>query len=329
MASLLSSVAPAAAEGELTFKGRTITILVAGGAGGGVDLYARTIAPYLSKQLPGEPPVVVSNMGGSGGIQGVQYLYNVAAKDGTAIGTTNVGPVIDAALGSAAARAFDLKQLRWIGSLVKGDTVCAVWHGSKVKSLDDARKAEVAMSSTGATSSPMRAALLMNALLGTRFRPVAGYDGGTALLAIERGEVEGSCSTLSSMRTARSEWLEHRRIVPLVHVSMSVDPAFPNVPRAIDLVTREEDRQLLEFYQLPAEFNNPYYLPPGVSDGAVAAHRKAFSAVVRDPVYLAEAVRRRQGITARNGAEVEAMALSLMSAPRGVVARTIALTTPK
>lgn len=315
------------AHAEFSLKGKTVTIYVAGGVGGGVDQFARTLAPYLSKHLPGEPSVVASNMPGAGGVQAVQYLYNIAAKDGTAIGTTNVGPVVEPLLGSKTLN-YDLKKLNWIGSLVKGDTVCAVWHASGIKTLDDARKQVVPMTSTGVTSSPTRSALLMNALIGTKFKPIAGYDGGTSLLAIERGEQAGICVTLASLRTTRPEWLSEKKIRLLVQVSLTAAPDFPGVPRAADLITNPEHLQMLEFFLLPHEFSNPYYLPAGVPDEVVAAYRKAFDAAVTDPGYLADTQKRKQIIAPRHGADVAGLVNKLFATPKAIIQRTIAATTP-
>jgi hypothetical protein len=283
------------AQAEFSLKGKTVTIYVAGGVGGGVDQFARTLAPYLGKHLPGEPAVVASNMPGSGGVQAVAYLYNVAAKDGTAIGTTNVGPVVEPLLGSKALN-YDLHKFRWVGSLVKGDTVCAVWHLSGIRTIEDAKTREVPLTSTGITASPTRSALLMNALLGTRFRPVAGYDGGTSLLAIERGEQAGICVTLASLRTTRPDWIRDKKILPLVQVSLTPDPEFPHVPRAADLITSHEHRQMLEFFLLPHEFSNPYYLPPGVSDEVVVAQ-----AADRAPARRRRREPRRQAVRDAQG----------------------------
>ncbi len=317
------------AAAQIDLKGRTVTMYVGGGAGGGVDIFARTFTQYLPRYLPGEPQVVVSNMPGNGGIQAVQYAYSVAAKDGTAFGTTNSGPVVEPLMRGGFTGNYEIPKFRWIGSLVKGDTVCAVWHGSPAKSLADAQRQEVTMVSTGATSAPMRSALLMNALIGTKFRPISGFHVGNALLAIERGEVEGICNTLSSMRTTRAAWLTEKKLVPLVQVAMARDPALPDVPRAVDLLKTDEQRRMLEFYLLPYEFNNPLYLPPGVSDAVLATYRKAFDAVVADPAYRADALKRGQNLSPKTGQEVEQLVGRLFGTPKDVVQRTIEATSPK
>jgi tripartite-type tricarboxylate transporter receptor subunit TctC len=325
---LALGAATAPAQAQLSLRGKTVTIYVAGGVGGGIDLYARAIAPYFGKYLPGEPSVVAANMPGAGGIQGVSYLYNVAPKDGTAMGTTNAGPVAEPLVGNAPVN-YDLRKMRWIGSLLKGDTVCSVWYQSGIKTLDDAKKRDVPLTSTGVTSAPTRSALLMNALLGTRFKPIAGYDGGSSLLAIERGESAGICNTLSSLRTTRPNWIRDKQIIPLVQVALESDPDYRDVPRAIDLITNDEHRQMLEFYLAPYEFNNPYYLPPGVSDEVLGAYRRAFETAIRDPGYIADLDRLRQKLTPRDGADVANLVEKMFATPKSIIQKTIAATSPQ
>lgn len=322
---LLASGAPASAQASL--YGKTVTVYVAGGVGGGIDTQARTLIPYLSKYLPGAPGVVVRNMPGAGGIEGVQYLYNIAAKDGTAIGTTNAGPVAEPMLGTTKPN-YDLQKFRWIGSLVKGDTVCAVWDESGIKSLDDAKAREVTISTTGATSAPTRSALMLNALLHTRFRPIAGYDGGSSLLAIERQEVDGTCVTLDSLRTTRPDWLRDKKLRLLVQVSLTADPEYPEVPRAVDFLSNAEDRAMLEFFLTPYEFQNPYMLPPGVPDTMLAAYRTAFDVAMQDPGYRADAEKRHQNIQARTGQDVESLVRKMFATPKAIIQRAVDATEP-
>ena len=312
-------------QAEPTFAGKTITFYVGGGLGGGVDAFARALAPYLAKHLPGAPAITISDMGASGGLQGVQYVYNVAPKDGTAIGTTNAGPISEPLMGQIRVN-YDLRRFKWIGSLSRGDTVCAVWHASTVQTLEDAKKKDVAMSSTGATSAPTRSALLMNHLLGTKFKPVPGYDGRTSLLAIERGEVDGTCTTLGSLRTTRPEWIKEGALRLLLQVALEKDPEFPQIPGVADLVKDADQRKLLEWFLIPYEFNNPLFLPPGSPDDVLAVYRQAFVAAVSDPDYLKQAALLLQKVRPHSGVEVEALIGQLLDADsktiRGVIEAT-------
>jgi tripartite-type tricarboxylate transporter receptor subunit TctC len=268
-------------------------------------------------------------MPGAGGIQAVSYLYNIAPKDGTAIGTTNAGPVSEPLIGKGKALTYDLQKLRWIGSLVKGDTVCAMWHDSPVKSLADAEAREVTISATGATSAPTRTALILNALLHTKFKPIAGYDGGSSLLALERGEVDGTCMTLGSLKTTRPQWLTEKKLNPIVQVALDPIPDYPDVPRAITLLKTDEERKMLEFFLLPYEFGNPYYLPAGASDETLAGYRKAFDAAMDDREYRADSEKRRQKVQPRKGDEVATLVAHMFATPKDIVQRTIEATDPQ
>ncbi|MDB5570941.1 MAG: family tricarboxylate transporter, receptor protein [Hyphomicrobiales bacterium] len=317
---LFASGAARAADFDL--KDRTVTIYVAGGLGGGVDAYARAIAPYFQKYLPGHPAVVIANMPGAGGAQAVQYLYNVAPKDGAAIGTTNVGPIADPFLEKTPS-IYDVSKFGWLGSLATGNTVCAVWHTVDVNSIEDVKSKVVTVAATGARSAPTRSALLMNALIGTKFKPISGYTGGTALLALERGEVDATCTTLNSLRATRPHWIRDGKLKILVHVAMEADAEFPKVPRALDFVHDKKDRDALEFFLLPYEFNNPYYLPPGTRPEVLAGWRAAFDKAAADPDYLAEAKKRLQDVDVKSGAQVEALVGKLFAAPADVIKRTV------
>jgi tripartite-type tricarboxylate transporter receptor subunit TctC len=207
--------------------------------------------------------------------------------------------------------------------------VCSIWHTSQVKTIEHARAREVPFASAGASSTLHRSALLVNAIAGTRFKPVAGFDGGTALLALERGEVEGICNQLASQRTTRPQWLKEGKLKPIVFVAMTVDPEFAGVPRAYDLARDEAGRQILELYLLPWEFNHSFMLPPGAPPSALAMWRAAFDKAVKNPAYLADAAKRLQKIAARSGTEVQGLVDKLYATPKEIVARTIAATSAK
>ncbi len=310
----------AATAADFTLQGKTVQVLVSGGVGGGLDAYARIFLPYLSKQSPGEPTMVVQNLPGGGGVQGVQRLYNVSAKDGTSIGTTPAGPVKEPLMGSGQVN-YDLRQFGWFGSLTNEDTVCLVWHTSSVMTLDDLRKREVPISATGAASNSTIGPLLLNDLIGTKFKPISGYDGGTSMLAVERGEVEGRCTTLNSLRTAQPHWLTDKLVRILLVISSVDDPAYAAVPRARDLLKTDAERKAFDFFLAPDDIQNPYMLPPGTPADVLAVYRKAFDAVVKDPVYLAEAAKRQQKVVPQTGQFVQDTIASMYATPPEVIER--------
>jgi tripartite-type tricarboxylate transporter receptor subunit TctC len=321
-----TSVTVSASAADFTLHGKTVTVIVSGGVGGGLDAYTRTLLPHYAKHLPGEPTMVVQNMPGGGGVQGVQRLYNVAPKDGTAIATTPAGPVKEPLMGSGNVN-YDLRKFGWIGSLTKEDTMCLVWHTSSVKTLDDAKKREVSLSATGAASNSTLGPYLLNDLLGTKFKPISGYDGGTSMLAVERGEVDGRCTTLSSVRTSQPRWIADKLVRGLVAVSNIRDVAFPDTPRAVDLLKSDSDRRALQFFQAPDEIQNPLFTPPDTPDEILQVYRRAFEETMKDRAYLADAEKRSQSLSPRPGEEVQATIESMYATPSDIIERVKRATT--
>ena len=305
---------------DFTLQGKTVTVIVSGGVGGGVDAYTRTMLPYFAKYLPGTPTMIVQNLPGGGGVQGVQRLYNVMPHDGTAIATTPAGPIKEPLMGGSEIN-YDLRKFKWIGSLTKEDTMCLVWHSSPIKTLEDAKKREVTLSATGAASNSTLGPYLLNDLLGTKFKPISGYDGGTSMLAVERGEVDGRCATLSTVRTSQPRWIADKLVIGLIAISNIRDVAFPDTPRAIDLLKNDTERQALKFFQAPDDIQDPFFLPPETPAKIVSIYRGAFVATMQDRDYLADAEKRHQALSPRPGEEVEATIESMYATPAAVIER--------
>src|SRR4051812_47169709 len=184
---VLSPVSTVAADDF--YRDKTITLIVGTTAGGGYDTDGRLVAQYLSRHIPGAPKIVVSNMPGASGIRAVNYLYSIAPKDGTAIGTFNSAmPFLEAA--GAPGVTYKSSELSWIGSLSQSVQVVVVWHTAGVRTLEDAKKKEVIMGALGSGGTMTIFPRLLNGAFGTKFRIVSGYQGGTDVnLAMERGEV--------------------------------------------------------------------------------------------------------------------------------------------
>jgi tripartite-type tricarboxylate transporter receptor subunit TctC len=330
IATALAACAPFAslpASAEVSLAGKNVNVIVAGGVGGGVDLYMRLLLPYLRQNLPGQPNMVVQNMPGGGGIQGVQHLYNLGATDGTSIGVTPAGPIKEPVMGSGRVK-YDLRRFRWVGSMTSEDTVCLVWHTSSIKSIDDARKRDVPISATGAASNSTLGPLLYNDLLGTRFKPISGYDGGTSMLAVEREEVEGRCTTLSSVRAAQPHWLSKNLVRILFTVSdMAETPETKGVPSLRSQLKSDIDIAALNFFGAPDEMQNPVFLPPNTPDDIVKAYRTAFNTAMADPKYRAEAAARAQRLEPNTGERVTEIVEAMHKTDPAVVERVKRATT--
>jgi tripartite-type tricarboxylate transporter receptor subunit TctC len=304
------------------YAGRTISIIVGFGPGGGYDLYARMLARFYGPNIPGKPTVIVQNMPGAGGVNAANFVYNTAAKDGTVIAGVNQGAALFQQLGGKGAQ-YDASKFRWIGRMASSNNVAYTWTASGVRTIEDAKGREVIMAGSGVISDANIYPNVFNGLLGTRFRIINGYAGtNESNLALERGEVQGrGGGSYSSLQTTRPQWLKDGTISLLVQIGLDKEPDLPNVPTLLDLVTNEEDRQIAMLVTLPVEIGYNYWVAPDVPADRVAALRKSFEATLKDPALLAEAKKISLDIRYKSGAELEDMVLKASKTPPDVLKR--------
>lgn len=175
------------------YKGKTVDMMVGYSAGGGYDVYARMVARYLGKHIPGNPTVVVKNLEGAGSLRLANALYNALPKDGTVLGTIARGGAFDPLLGNKAAQ-FDAGKFNWIGSANDEVSVCVAWHTSGITKIEDTFDKELVVGGTGPSADTDQFPRIVNGVLGTKMKIVSGYPGGNDVsLAMERGEVQGRC----------------------------------------------------------------------------------------------------------------------------------------
>src|SRR3954468_7410810 len=173
LAALISAlIPPALAQNPPDFKGKTVTVIASFEAGGPYDFYSRLVARFLGAHLPGNPNVTVQNMPGAGGLRGANYLYNVAAHDGTVLGVVSQTVAVGQVLGTTPGIQYDARKYSWIGRINSNVEVQHTWHASGIRSIEDAKKREVVVAGTGPTSSSVVMPRLMNELIGTKFKVV-------------------------------------------------------------------------------------------------------------------------------------------------------------
>ncbi len=315
---------PASADSvEDFFKDRQLTLYIGGGTGGGVDIYGRAFMRHIVTHLPGKPNVVARNLPAAGGIQAFTTLGTTAPRDGSAFATSARGPLTDSLLSDSKPN-FDVLTFNWLGALSDESSMCHTMKTSSIRTIQDAMTHEVTVASTGARSESAKIPLALNAAINTKFKVIIGYRGqGDLLLAIERNEVEGRCSTFGSLFATRQDWVRDDKINILVQVGLEKDPRFPNVPLALDLAKTPEDRQLLRFAMAPLSIASPFALPADVPKDRVAAWRKAFEATVKDPAFLDEAQKLKLEITPKNGDQIAAILRDIYSTPPQVIKRAI------
>jgi tripartite-type tricarboxylate transporter receptor subunit TctC len=305
------------------YKGKTLTLIVSDAAGGGYDIMARTVAKYLPSHLPGSPRIIVQNMPGAGGIVAMNYLYTTAPKDGTMIAAVDNNTPVEPLLGTPEAK-YEATRFNWLGSPTIETGLVIVWHTAPVNSVDDLRKHEISVGSSGANSTPSFYARLINATLGTRMRIVVGYTGQTDVyLAMERGEVDGFPSMFfNTLNATRPNWRTEKKVKVLLQFGLEREPSLPNVPSALDLASKPEDKLLLKAGLAEVALGRPYLMPPNVPPDRVAVMRKAMFETFTDPGFLAETNRMNLGVhSPRTGEQLQQTIEEAYRTPPEIVRR--------
>ncbi len=291
------------------YKGRNVEIVVGWSAGAGYDVYARFLARYMGRHIPGNPSVVVQNMAGAASLRATNYIYNVAPRDGSVFGMIGRGTAFDPLLLPSTPAQFEAAKFGWLGSMNDEVSVCVAWEEPAVTRLEDVLSKELVIGGSGASADTDQFPLLMNRTLGTRFRIIPGYPGGNDInLAMQRGEVKGRCGwSWSSIRVTHSEQYRNKVFHVLVQLGLAKHPDLPDVPLIMDLAKSEEQRLMYKLVFARQVMGRPFLAPPGLPADRLAALRKAFMDTMADPEFLGEAARMKLEITPVDGARVQAL----------------------
>lgn len=323
-AAVLAATAPAGAADY--YKGKTVTVTVGSSAGGGYDGYARFLAQHWGKFIPGSPSFIVKNMPGAGSLKATNYIYNVAAKDGTEVAGIQNGVVFEPlfkVMGKGRDANFDPLKLNWIGAVTKETSVMVVWHTSPFKTIEDLRKGKVLTGASGATTSYAVYPRLMNATMGTNIEVIMGYTGTSDItLALERGEINAMTGwDYSSVASRKGDWLKDGKIRIMVQFGAEKHPMMPDVPLARDNTTSKLNRDVLELISARQEIGRPFVAPPDLPSDAIGTLRTSFNAMLKDRGVLADASKRRLEIIPSTAEQAAAVMKQAYSASSDVVSR--------
>ena len=309
---------------EPYYKDKQIRLVVGSAPGGGYDTYARLVSTHWRKHIPGNPLIIVQNMPGAGSLLAANNLFNVAPKDGTVIGAINPLVATEPLFYPDRAK-FDARQFHWIGSALRETHTGLAWHTSPVQTFDDAFKQELIVAGTGGTTNLYPT--FLNALLGTRFRMIPGYNGTKmGMLAMERGEVGGNVGiTWASLKATNADWLRDGKIRVFVQFGLNKHPELPKASRIFDYARSDDDRAAMNLVFGPSEFGRPYLAPPGVPEPVVAILRNSFDETMKDREFIEEAQRRAVDIDPTPGVEIQALTDSMYHSPPALVERVKAI----
>lgn len=320
LAGALSASAQGAGE---FYAGKSITLIISTGSGGGLDASARLVARHMSKHIPGNPSIVPKNMPGAGHILATNFVYGVAPKDGTTIASILPSFVGYQKIDGKGAN-YDAAKFNWLGASDVDNQNLYVWHTAGVKTVADARQKEVLMGGTGAGSYTVLWPILMNNLLGTKFKIVSGYKSTKEIhLAMQRGEVQGRAGNLfSSLKSQSGDWLRDKKIDLIVQIGTERDPEFASVPLLTELAQNDEQRGIISFLSGQVGMGKPFLTTPEVPADRLATLRAAFAATTKDSEYLEEAKRLNIDVKAASHEKIAAIAKAILDTPGDLIAKT-------
>ncbi len=316
----LCGLAAAADSVEDFYKGRNVSLVIGYSVGGGYDAYARLLARYIGKHIPGEPSIVPQQMTGAGSLRSANFIYSVAAKDGSVIGTFSRSMGIAPLLGQAE---FDSRKFTWLGSVTDDNTTCVTWNTSPIKTWNDFLSKPSKFGGLGADADPDIWALLYKNVFGAKLQLVSGYPGtNDVTLAMERGEVDGLCGlSWSTIKTRHADWLKNHTVNIIVQAALKKEPEIASVPLASDLVTKPEQLQIMKLLLTAQAMARPFAAPPDVPADRKAALLAAFDATMKDGDFLAEAQKLNFDVRPVGAATINALLAEVYTTPKGVITK--------
>jgi tripartite-type tricarboxylate transporter receptor subunit TctC len=320
-AALLAPVT-ATAQSAPSFKGKTVYLDIGPGtAGGGYDIAGRFMARHLGKHLPGNPTIVPQNVEGGSGLVLANQLYSaVAPRDGTVIGMIADNATFSELLGQQGVR-YHAAEFGWIGRMTTAVDLTVTWH-DKAKTIEEAKRNPVLIAAGPASGIAYQLPILLNGVLGTKFKVITGYNGVIPMqLAMEKGETDGAFAEWSAFELVHADWIRDKKINYLVQYALERDPDLPDVPTAVELGSTEADKQLLTAATAGAFLGRTLLAPPGAPKDVLQALRDGFDEAMHDPDLLAEAKQLKLFLAPLRGEALQEMVEKLVKTPPQVMER--------
>ncbi len=308
------------------YRGKTISLIVGNAAGGGYDLYARLLARYMGRHIPGEPNFVVRNMPGAGGMVLTNHIYSQAPRDGLTIGMMSRSNPIEPLLGNASAK-YKSEEFLWIGTIssYEDDAYCIVIRAdSPIKSVADLKGSHtLRLGGLAAGGTDTDLVLISRDVFKYNIQLIRGYKGTQELnLAIQRGEIEGRGIGFSSIANTFTDWYRDGKLRFILQFGHEKRwKGLPDVPTARELASAPADKALLELAELPFLMARPFFGPPQVPAAQATILRKAFMDTQKDPDYLREAKKLQLDVSPRSGEEIEGVIKRIGQTSPDVIAR--------
>jgi tripartite-type tricarboxylate transporter receptor subunit TctC len=303
---------------EQFFARKTITISIGYTAGGSYDLYGRLVARHLGKHIPGQPTVIAQNMPGAGSLRAANFLYEAAPRDGTALGVVVESTALEQALSNPSVR-YDAAKFSYIGRVATSNNVFLTWHTSQIQSIEDAQKMEFKHAGTGPGSIAETVPLLLNALIGTKFKIISGYPASTeAMLAMERREVDGASTSWAAVFVTKKDWLREKKIKVYLQTAPERSADLPDAPSLAEYGNTPEDKLVTLLYTSGSAVGRSVIGPPDIPADRLNALRDAFMAMVKDPEFVADIQKLAVELDPLPGERVQEFVVRTLNVPDSV-----------
>jgi tripartite-type tricarboxylate transporter receptor subunit TctC len=315
----------AASTSDDFYRGKVIRIIVGFSAGGGFDTFARTVARYMGKYIPGNPSIIVDNMPGAGSLIAANHIYRVAKPDGLTIGAFNGNQILGQLVGAQGTN-FDARKMEWVGAPGYNHDLCVLHQRTGITNAEQwlASKTplKLAGSAPGATTDDV--AKVLKEAIGLPMRLVTGYKGTADMrVAVESGEMDGLCGF--SWVSVRSTWrraVDSGQAIIMLQSAPKAHADLPKVPLSIGFAKIPEARELVEAgVHQPGAITYSYSLPPNTPKERVHLLRRAFIQAVKDPDLLNDANRANLEIAPASGEEIALAIDNMFKTPSAVVAK--------
>jgi tripartite-type tricarboxylate transporter receptor subunit TctC len=303
------------------YRGKTIRLYIGYGPGGGYDLYGRLVAEFLPRHIPGNPAIVPQNMPGGGSFVAAKYMAEVAPKDGTALGSLAQTLALDSAVNPATA--LDATRFRYVGRVTTNIDTGAALARSGITSFEDVRKRQHTVGASGGGSTTVLFPSALNAYGGAQFKIVRGYKGtNEILLAMERGEVDiVGAYGLPGMLISHRGWLDKGEAVIIYQAALRRHRLLSNVPTLPELAVTPEGGAILRAVAGTGEIGRSIIAAPGMPEERLAALRRAFQVMLRDPEFVAACEKRNFMLDPGSGEEMDAIAREALQLPPAILAK--------
>jgi len=303
------------------YKGKTITQIVAFGAGGMYGLNGRIMSNHLGKFIPGNPNIIVKHMSGAGGAKAANFMYKAAPQDGSHIAELSKDVAVAKVLRPKKLK-YEADEFHYLGRMMPYSAVFMVWHATGVKTVEDAKKTEVIVANSGKASHSYIEAAALAEWTGMKLKLVRGYKGAANMYkAMESGEAHARIGAWFSLKATKPDWLRDNKVNLIVQTGFKKAPDLPHVPLLLDFARTEQERKIAELMELGSPVGWGLQAPPGTPKARVQALRRAFDQMVKDPAFLAEATARNTMVDPASGEEVQGFVQRTMSVDPKLVAK--------